>query len=410
MHLLFITSLNFASNPRLVKEVRLALSKGFSIEVICFEFRNWSYDLNRQIKNNLQNEGVHIHFIEAGRRPFFKWLLSVLVEKSARFLSRLFPANRGMLAFAVSRRTLLLIEALDGLKEKPKLVIGHNPAALLPVYIAGRRFCCKTGFDVEDYHPGEGHDKRLQLTTKNLMKNTLPFFNYVTFSSPLIQKKVEEDFFAKPANWNTINNYFFSSEFAFPERTEGPLKLVWFSQYIAQGRGLEMVLAVVAKYQTDLELHLFGHLDDEFRQKNAFPANVHIHEPVSQVALHKQLSFFDAGFATEPGKDINNQLAVSNKILAYIQAGLYVLATDTYAQRYLLEEKKWIGEVVKDSSQMERALQNLILEKNELRSNKPTRFELGRSMSWEAESEILLRQWKEVLGENLTNTENNGSC
>ncbi|MBS1756688.1 MAG: hypothetical protein JSU03_05375, partial [Bacteroidetes bacterium] len=53
MRILFISTHNLATNPRLVKEIELALANGFSVEVVCFIFRNWSYAINEQMIERL---------------------------------------------------------------------------------------------------------------------------------------------------------------------------------------------------------------------------------------------------------------------------------------------------------------------------------------------------------------------
>ncbi len=67
LKILFLTTHNLATNPRLLKEVELALANGNAVELICFEFNNWSYHLNEELKTRLSN--VKIHTINAGRNP-----------------------------------------------------------------------------------------------------------------------------------------------------------------------------------------------------------------------------------------------------------------------------------------------------------------------------------------------------
>ncbi|NMD29667.1 MAG: hypothetical protein GYA79_08130, partial [Bacteroidetes bacterium] len=75
MKILFISSLNLATNPRFVKEIKLALANGFSADVICFEFNNWSNAFNQQIKKDIGH--ANIYSIPAGRKPFLPSAVSV---------------------------------------------------------------------------------------------------------------------------------------------------------------------------------------------------------------------------------------------------------------------------------------------------------------------------------------------
>src|SRR6185437_13894999 len=111
---------------------------------------------------------------------FIPWFISVSKEKSARLLSKIFPLKNSALANAVSRRNVGLLAAVTKVSSAD-WVIGHNPGALWATLYAGKRLKCKTGFDVEDYHPGEGNDMHLQTLTKKLMQQVLPQMDYVSF-------------------------------------------------------------------------------------------------------------------------------------------------------------------------------------------------------------------------------------
>ena len=141
--ILFLTTLNLATNPRLVKEIKLACSSGYAAEVICFEFDNWSKELNESTKRQLGS--VKIFVIPAGRRPFFYWVQSVFTERFYRLIGKLVSLPAPLLSQAVSRRSNLLIKALHKVS-KPDCVIGHNPGAFWPTMFAGKIFNCKTGY------------------------------------------------------------------------------------------------------------------------------------------------------------------------------------------------------------------------------------------------------------------------
>ena len=63
--ILFISTLNLATNPRLFKEIELALNADFEVDVVCFEFDNWSYEFNQQLKERIAN--ARLTTIRAGR-------------------------------------------------------------------------------------------------------------------------------------------------------------------------------------------------------------------------------------------------------------------------------------------------------------------------------------------------------
>lgn len=396
--ILFLTTHNFATNPRLVKEIRLAIHNNFKVEVICFEFNNWSYEFNQQLKKEFTEAGVVLHLLQAGRKPFIPWLRSVVSEKTARLLSHFLPVNQQILANAVSRRSRLLVAALKKIKNTD-WVIGHNPGALWPTLVASEKLNCKAGFDVEDYHPGEGHQEHLQKLTRKLMQRVLPTMNYVSFAAPLIREAVKSDLGKEGNHWITVLNYFPAAEFIAPAKIDGPLKLVWFSQNISNGRGLEYILPVLQNFSEEMELHLFGNLDDSFYESHLKQlGNVIVHNPLPQKDLHKILSQFDVGLALELAVDKNRDLCITNKILAYLQAGLFVVASNTSAQKKYLQlyNDNGIAVDIKNEDDTESVIQKLVNNKEQFRTEKLLRFQNFDGNNWKKESVRLVENWKNI--------------
>lgn len=392
--ILFLTTHNLATNPRLVKEIRLALANSFKVEVICFIFRNWSYNLNEALLQEFKNKGVQLHCLEAGKDNLSNWFISVVKEKSTRIFSKLFTVKNNLLANAISRRNVSLISALKKI-ESADWVIGHNPGALWATCFAGKKLNSKMGFDVEDYHPGEGENRHLQKLTKKLMQDLLPKMKYVSFAAPLIMEQVKIDMENSFLNGVTVLNYFPKEEFVVPKQhSTNRLKLVWFSQNINVGRGLELVLPAVKANPTKMELHLYGNINYDFKENQLIAENIIIHEPLPQKELHQALGLYDVGLALESAKDLNNDLAISNKILAYLQSGLYVLATNTVAQKFFLEKYALAGVCfdykINNSATV---LELIIKEINSIRQNSVARFEEFKNTSWETESIKLMKIW-----------------
>lgn len=402
--ILFLTTSNLTTNPRLLKELHY-LSKFFQCTFVGFHFGNWSDSIDEEYRKSLS--GTIIHYISASRRPWWVWLRSSFVQqiakKSHKYLANSVKAN----AYASDKRTYLLTRHLSGSKEKYDMVIAHNLGALYPAYQFAKKQHIPFSFDIEDYHPGEfirfdavNEKKRREL----LMKTLLPRTAAITYASPLIGKQSLD--LVGEQNINNhflINNSFFSNEFKYPapasaisqQLTANSLKLIWFSQNIDRGRGLEQFLPVLDRFSDQIELHLIGNVRKSFKEQylNGLK-NVVLHGPMTQQELHAKLSKMDVGLALEPGKDLNNSLALSNKIFAYTQAGLFVLATDTDAQEQFVKERPWSGAVIKqDQSDLSEKLDWVIENIEQIRSRAMERFENAKELAWEKEGEKL----KEVV-------------
>ncbi len=110
--------------------------------------------------------------------------------------------------------------------------------------------------------------------------------------------------------------------------------------------------------------------------------------------LNAAMVHFDIGLALEPGKDLNNNLAVSNKIITYAQAGLYILASHTPAQDQFLRDSN-LDYTQTDLS--EKSLIDILLELQEkkelIRAERLKRYEQGRCYDWEKSGDILYKRW-----------------
>lgn len=394
MKILFISTLNLATNPRFYKEIVLAKKNGFEVEVICFEFNNWSYDFNKELLQSLGE--TKIHLIPGNRKPFYPWAKSVFTETLFRKKAKWLKLKDRQLSQAVTRRSNLLIEYINRLKGNYDLVIGHNPGALYPTRYAADKFGCRCGFDVEDYHPGEGDDKYLQQLTKTLMNEYLPKMNYVTFAAPLMKEMHTRDMGEEGEEWHVIMNFFPKDQFVFSEsdRSE-PLQIVWFSQNVNYKRGLEQWIPALKYFEKEIELTLIGNKKEpffsEYVEGNTFIKYV---EPMKLEELNKHICTNDVGLAIEGGKDYNNKISVPNKLITYYQAGLYILATDTPGQKEFMKSHPHSGMILSPASEgfMDKLAQ-VIASKDSIRRTKRERFRNASVFNWERESEKLVEVW-----------------
>lgn len=376
--------------------MQLALDNGFSVEVICFTFRNWSFEINKKILESFAEQAVKFHCIEAGREAGLPWVKAALKEKYYRLLAKAVKLKGSGLATAVSRRNYLLVKAVKKIKQAD-WVIGHNPGALFATKFAAKKLNAKAGFDVEDYHPGEGHDIKMQHLMKQLMQEVLPTMNYVSFAAPLIREAVKNDLGKEGTNWITVLNYFPSAEFIAPKIITGPLKLVWFSQYISAGRGLEYIIPLIKKFDREIELHLYGNLDEKFYEHHLKGVqNIIVHKPLPQKDLHLSLSNYDVGLALEITTDKNRELCLTNKLLSYMQAGLFVVASDIKAQTEFLKlnPKKGVISNVKNKNDLENQFYLLLNSKFLLRGHHKKRFYDVINNDWNQESIQLKIIWQ----------------
>lgn len=399
MRILFISTLNLATNPRFYKEIMTAKNAGIEPEVICFEFRNWSYEYNKKLLESLGDCKVHI--IQGNRKPILPWAWSVVKERLFRIAARYLTLKEKFLSQAVTRRSDLILNVIHQLKGPFDLVVGHNPGALYPASVAAKKFNCKCGFDVEDYHPGEGDDKNVQRLTKMLMNQFLPEMDYVTFAAPLMREKHIADIGLSNPNWHVILNLFPENQFCYSESDrESPLQIVWFSQNVNYKRGLENWIPALEQFKGEIELTLIGNKKEpfysDFIKESSF---IKYLEPMEQAELNRKICTYDIGLAIEGGKDYNNIIALSNKLITYFQAGLYILATDTPGQKEFLKTNPHSGMIISTAHEgFVDKLSQIIASKDSIRRTKAARFRNAQQFNWESESQKLLRLWSSLSG------------
>ena len=391
--ILFITTSDLATNPRLVKEIELASENNFEISVVYFKIKGWSNSLtNQYVQNNR-----HIKFLEisATRNPFLPWLFSSLTEVTLRKINPQYLTLK-FLAYSLNKRSILLNYKLKSIKKSFDWVIAHNPGTFYPALKFSKKNGAKLGIDVEDYHPGESLNVEINNRMELLMNKVLPHAEYCSFAAPLIEKEVQTQTTNEIKKSFVVLNGFNELDFEFKRLNKGKLKMVWYSQNIDFGRGLETFLVAFCESNLDIELTLMGNLKPKFATLLDSFNNPRIKQidPIPQTELHKLLCDYDVGLALDFAVDRNREIALTNKIISYVQAGLYIFGFKTEAQVSFILEKDLDSLLVKNEiDEIKLGLEKLV-EKFVLNQfDKSKQFEKGKLISWQNISKPLIQQW-----------------
>lgn len=396
--MLLITSTNLACNPRCLKELRLLIALQAKVTVLAFNLHNWT--TSKEVTLNKEFTAVTFHYLETTKKDFYNWALASVIEKMAGLFSKLLPQSVFWASVAVSKRSWLLLQWLKKTNCNPDFIIAHNPPAFYPAYWFANKKNIPFAIDVEDYHPGENLPKSVKNGVTTLMKSLLPKAKYISFAAPLIMN--ESIRLVGPAIKSSIvvNNFFSEKDFVnIPIEFYEKLQLIWFSQNIDFNRGLEEMLDVLTDYEDEIALTVIGNPKQLFCDKYLYnKKNIEIINSLPALELIKMMNKFDVGLALEPGKDLNNDIALSNKILIYFQAGLYILASNTTAQEKFLNNHPSHGIITSlKKHELKKTLDFLIEKKNEIRDTKNERFKNSSAFNWEYESMGLVKQWVTIL-------------
>lgn len=399
---LLLTSTNLACNPRCLKELRMLSKQGHRVTLVAFELHNWTTDKEKMLREELA--GVEFHYLDAGRHPLIPWLKATVMEQVSRRLSSLAPSDLWLAAMSINKRSWMLLQWVKHHRKKYHLIIAHNP----PAFYAADWLANATGspfaIDIEDYHPGEGGGPWQSRCATLLMRRLLPKATYVSFASPLIKEYSQR--LVNPGrtdHWVVVNNTFSRTEFAAPAPVDAaePVRLIWFSQYINYGRGLEQILPVLDEFRDRVRLTLVGSGREPFLSKEtAGREYVRVLDAMPQAVVHRSLSNYDVGLAIEDGSaDINKDICISNKIWSYLLSGLYIVSSDTKGQLRFMEEHPGNGVCSSlQADDLRKAIVHLLDHTAAIREGRAGRYDQGASAAWENESTLLAAQWKPILG------------
>jgi glycosyltransferase involved in cell wall biosynthesis len=399
--ILLITTTHLAKNPRLVKEID-ALNNDYKLVVIFFQLLEEYVEFDQSIINQYP----HVEFIKINWlkkyypfRFFYTFLQKLLILIWKLSHKHIYVEQLFFPGYLLLKRRAKQV--------KFDFIHGHNPGSLGVVYHLAKWRKKKSGFDAEDFHSGEyAKDDPREEIINSIESKYLPKIHLLLGASPLICAAYKEKF--SSLNISTINNSFpknqFRTEVALGQKNE--LKLVWFSQNVGLDRGLDDILKSINQIQDfKISFSIIGACNAAVKETlKAYVENKR-HQLtfcglMSNEELNHSLSKFDVGIASEPGKDINNCIALSNKIFAYTQAGLAVLASNTPAQKYFMKTYTGVGCVytVGDTERIKNILNKWYKDPIFLTSCKETAKLIGETrINWEIEAGVL----KKLIAEQL---------
>lgn len=401
----FITSGQPSINPRLVKEADALAEAGFEVTVLYAFWNNWAtvadepfLKLKRWKWVRVGGDPVNQPFLYALSRILYKITFFLYSYTKLALLSN----------WAIARSSFWLIR--EAKKHSADIYIAHNLGALPATVIAAKANRALSGFDAEDFHRGEttlnSNHPEVQLKV-TIEDEYIPQVDYFTASSPQIAAAYLAIYpFLKPV---VLLNVFPKANLsANRDLHPGQIKLFWLSQTIGPNRGLEDVInALHFLNNPDVELHLLGSiLPSSHPILNLIAKNnvaVVLQTPLPPHEIINFCSQFDIGLALEPGFSANNNMALSNKLFTYMQAGITTIASDTLAQNEFMSHHPAAGRVYKIGDH--KALAEIILfyyiNRPVLTEAKNSALQLAHNeFNWESEGVKFLNLVNNTLANN----------
>ena len=289
--------------------------------------------------------------------------------------------------------------------EKADLYIGHEEMSLaLSKDLINKGF--KVAFDFEDFHSQDLLPKdRLYRPTKLLSfleKFVLnkAVYSMTTSDSLAISLSIEFNTLTPITIYNSFYRY---NSVKNINHSKDSNSLVWISQVVGPGRGLELLIEAIRLSQFSFELTLIGKKDLEFCDliSKSSPKNLRIifSDFIHPKEIAAELEKFDVGIAFEENFPKNKDLTISNKLFHYLNSGLAILATKTSGQFEIKQKtQNVISLVLPEPYNICESLECLFAEKEKLQIIKEKSSYYGNEVfCFENEEQKILKIVRDVL-------------
>lgn len=395
--IVIISSGSPATNPRLVKEANALHGAGHDVHVLYSHVVGWADVVDEKILQTAKWSAELVGGSPARQRLAFitsSWWFKCVRRVTWR------PFRRKRLT-----RTSLLL-ARRAKRHKADIYIAHNLGALAAAVIAAKDHGAKAAFDAEDYHHGEFHPNSAPARITRFVEDAwIPQCSECWSASPLIAEAYQTRY--PRLAFHVIDNVFpLNLQQPFKADQEDVVRLIWFSQTIGAGRGLEALFeALHSCPNPNWQLTLIGRLDAGFETQlmalqTAFPDAVKVMPPMDESALFEEMAQHHIGLALETSFPLNRDLCRTNKLFSFILSGCHLLLTDTRAQLDFLETHPQCGTLLPLETPREWAdmIGSMLEDPQRLNEQRLNNWTLGRDLlNWEVEQHKLLSIVSDLL-------------
>jgi len=404
-----ITPGHLTSTPRLLKEADALAAAGYRVHVVHGSNFAPNIALDAEIARNASWQSTAVPLGTGGGA-----LLRKLRRRLAQKLVLHAPfASPETAAWAHSTECFRLAAAATAVDAH--YYIGHCLGGLHAAATAAWRTHAQFGFDIEDFHDAEtpeiAADPMLRAVARILQATYLPRAKHLTAASPLIAAQYPRHYGVEPPV--TLNVFPLREAPAAPIdpgpiSAERPARLYWFSQTVGARRGLEEMIAVLAKMRTPAELHLRGHTSPEYLQALRTLATqlgcrwpiVHLPFAASS-SLPSLAAGFDLGLSLEQHEPLNRTLCLANKVFVYLLGGVPQLMSNTQAH-LALEAELGPAALVGDFSapaELARRVDDYFADPARIATARATAWRLGQEKyNWDREQATFVAAVRKAAG------------
>jgi hypothetical protein len=322
-----VTGQHLISNPRVWKEANVLAANGYIVSI----YTTWHSEKKYQDDLKLIHSSIGYHagfsLIDNGKNTLLVFI--------ARLMRKL--ANLSFLMFKIpsiyQEVYMPFLQLRVIAREQTDLFIAHQETGLI-LGVMLLKMGRKVAFDFEDWYASDYPNKYRPvglLTTYETM--ALNSACYVSCPSKSMADAIGFHY-NTTKSLSVIYNSFHIDNNKSISTKKIPNSMVWFSQTIGTGRGIEAYMELMKKVSVPVELHFIGYsslsyikfLNDLLK---GTPHILHVHPPMEHDKMLQFVAQFAFGLALENAYPQSRHLTITNKILVYLQFGLRVIATPT---------------------------------------------------------------------------------
>jgi hypothetical protein len=324
----------------MVKVADALADADYDVSVVSTQFLEWADQADRAIISSRWSRWrwMTVDYRKHGARA--RSALTAVRMRAAKQFTRARGLDRIGFGTAARIRERVFPELVAAIvSTRPAMIYGGG-SALAATATAAKRLEVPFALDLEDFHSAQDEVGRYFGITERIEREVLPHAALLTGGSTAIAKAYHT---AYGVDVIPIHNVFpLPSVAPSPREWDGTLRLYWFGQTIGAGRGLEETVRAAGKAGVPAELTIRGNAREEFvrelrtlAERVAPSLELTILAPAAPDDMVDLCRPYDVGIAIENPDGKNQALALSNKSLTYILAGLALAINDTPGQHEL---------------------------------------------------------------------------
>ncbi len=336
-----VTAGHLSACPRMLKSADALVCAGYDVRVVSVNNTPWATAADAAVMQTRSWASSVVDYDKVTGRSLR--LTTGIRFKTAQGVAKVIGPTRVPLAVAIRAYSRAHDEIVREVTARPTdLIYGGTTGALAAVAESASLLGVPYGVDFEDFHSGEHGGPGSAVTNAlaaRVERHVIQRATFITAGSPMIADAYFDAYGVRPL---PIHNTFSMVPDEKLGRSDGPLRLYWFSQTLGPGRGLEEIIRAIGEAGVPVELHMRArpipwYIESlrRLRESAAPKAELAVHDPMMPDDMVKLAQPYDAGLACEEPFVLNKRLSLANKIFTYLAAGVPVILSRTPAQAAL---------------------------------------------------------------------------